>query len=83
MEKANETISFYENRQSEDKELFIHNLGWLLSQTRNQVRTCLYYELENGDEVATIVFTNGYTVNVNINMDSYLAIIKDVAKAVI
>lgn len=82
MNKADETKAFYAKKQLEDKQLFVNNLGWLLSQTRNQVKACEYYQLENGDEIVDIVFTNGYKKTVNINMNSYLAIVKDVAKAV-
>lgn len=36
MNKANETLAFYRGIQLNDKSLFIDNLGWLLSQTREQ-----------------------------------------------
>lgn len=81
MNKANETMAFYANKQAEDKQLFIQNLGWLLSQMRNGVVRCEYVT-DNVDEAVNIVFTNGYKKQVNINMDSYLAIVSDVVKAV-
>lgn len=79
-EKANETKAYYENNEIEDKKLFVSNLGWLLSQTRNQVKACEYYQFEDGDEIVNIFFTNGYTKTVNVSADSYVAIVKDVAK---
>lgn len=80
MKKANETKAYYENNQLEDKKLFVENLGWLLSQTRNQVKACKYIQFENGDEAVTIIFPSGYTKIVNVSADSYLAIIKDVVE---
>ena len=82
MNKADETKAFYAKKQLEDKQLFVNNLGWLLSQTRNGVKSCEYCELENGDEIVNIIFTNGYKKAVNVNYNSYLAIVKDVAKEI-
>lgn len=82
MNKADETKAFYANKQFEDKQLFVHNLGWLLSQTKNDIDRCEYFVTDNGDEIVNIIFSNGYKKAVNINMDSYIAIVKDVAKAV-
>ena len=61
-----------------DKAIFVRNLGWLLSQTREGVRGCRLEQ--NG--TAVITYKNGYERKVNINGDSYMAIIKDVAKNV-
>ena len=81
MNKANETKAYYANKQAEDKKLFVENLGWLLSQTRNDIERCEYVT-DNEDEIVNIVYSNGYKKQVNINLDSYIAIVKDVAKAV-
>ena len=62
-----------------DKAIFVRNLGWLLSQTREGVRGC---RLEQNGTTAVITYKNGYERKVNINGDSYMAIIKDVAKNV-
>ena len=77
LEKANETMAFYQDRTKEDKALFVKNLGWLLSQTRNQVEKCEYMA---ESELVKITFIGGYEKYVNINLDSYLAIVLDVAK---
>lgn len=68
--KANETL----NDSKEDRKLFVHNLGLLLSQTREGIKSC-----ELGDnEIVTVTYRSGYEMKVNVNMDSYMAIISDV-----
>ena len=78
--RANETVAMFmpEDKALEDRKLFVHNLGELLSQTRESVISC---ELDN-NEIVTITYKGGGTHTVNVNMDSYTAIIRDVAKAV-
>ena len=78
--RANETAAMFmpEEKALEDRKLFVHNLGKLLSQTREGVISC---ELDD-NEIVTIPFIGGGTHTVNVNMDSYTAIIRDVAKAV-
>ena len=61
-----------------DRQLFVRNLGELLSQTRENVVSC---ELDD-HEVVTVTFRYGYTERINVNMDSYMAIISDVLKCV-
>lgn len=78
--RANETAAmFMDNEKAlEDRKLFVRNLGDLLSQTRDGVISC---ELDE-HEIVTITFKGGGTHKVNVNMDSYIAIVRDVAKAV-
>lgn len=78
--RANETAAMFmpEEKALEDRKLFVHNLGELLAQTREQVISC---ELDD-NEIVTITFIGGGTRRVNVYMDSYTAIIRDVAKAV-
>lgn len=78
--RANETAAMFmpEDKALEDRKLFVHNLGELLSQTREDVISC---ELDD-NEIVTITYKGGGTHTVNVNMDSYTAIIRDVAKAV-
>ena len=59
-----------------DRKVFVRNLGWLLSQTRDGVTGC---ELNNDDTV-TIFYRGGGTHSVNVAHDSYGAIIRDVAR---
>ena len=58
-----------------DRKLFVENLGELLSQTNQQVISA---ELDD-NEIVTVHFEGG-DKKVNVNMDSYLGIIKDVLK---
>ena len=61
-----------------DRKNFVNNLGELLSQTREGVVSC---QLNDNEEVI-ILYNNGVTRLVNVNLDSYMAIIKDVTKYV-
>ncbi|NMA16877.1 MAG: hypothetical protein GX935_06490 [Erysipelotrichia bacterium] len=68
----------YENNNTvEDKKLFVKNLGWLLSQTRNKVVDCEYVPEQ---ELVIVTFVNGYEKAVNVECNSYSAIIRDVTK---
>ena len=58
-----------------NRKLFVKNIGELLSQTSEQV---LSAELDD-NEIVTIHFVGG-DKKVNVAMDSYVAIIKDVLK---
>ena len=76
--RANETCSMFvsDDLALKDRKLFVHNLGELLSQTREGI---VGAELDD-DEIVTVTYTGGHTVQINVNMDSYLAIIRDVTK---
>ena len=75
---ANETGSMFvsDDLALKDRKRFVHNLGELLSQTREGI---VGAELDD-DEIVTVTYKDGYIVQININMDSYLAIIRDVTK---
>ena len=76
--RANETCSMFvsDDLALKDRKLFVHNLGELLSQTREGI---VGAELDD-DEIVTVTYKGGHTVQINVNMDSYLAIIRDVTK---
>lgn len=74
MKAANEM-----NHTKEDKELFVENLGWLLSQTRTGVVSAA---LDSETDIVTVTFDNGYTKRINVACDSYIAIVRDVAKRI-
>ena len=76
--RANETGSMFvsDDLALKDRKRFVHNLGELLSQTRESI---VGAELDD-DEIVTVTYNGGHTVQININMDSYLAIIRDVTK---
>lgn len=62
-----------------DREAFVHNLGVLLTQTREDVVKC---ELVDRGDTVIITFKGGGTRAVNVHADSYAAIIRDVMKQV-
>ena len=62
-----------------DREAFVHNLGVLLTQTREGVVKC---ELIDRGDTVIITFKGGATRAVNVHADSYAAIIRDVMKQV-
>lgn len=74
MKAANEM-----NHTKEDRELFVENIGWLLSQTRTGVVSAA---LDSETDIVTVTFENGYTKRINVACDSYIAIVRDVAKRI-
>ena len=82
MERASETAAMFmtEQKAIEDRELFVRNLGWLLSQTRDQLVSCELINAEQGDEHVVVTYKGGGTRKINTHMDSYAAIVRDVAK---
>lgn len=78
MATANEAYNGFMSKEDsfKDRQLFVTNLGKLLAQTREQVVSA---ELDE-NEIVTVTFKGGYTKEVNVNMDSYCAIIRDVLK---
>ena len=79
--RANETMAAFMDEQDaiHDREIFVHNLGWLLSQTRDGVVSCELIDAEKDTEHVVVTYRNGYTKKIGTYMDSYAAIIRDVA----
>lgn len=75
---ANETAAAFadEKAMAQDRATFVQNLGILLSQTREGIIGC---ELDE-NEVVTIHFKHGATRCVNVECDSYIAIIREVTE---
>ena len=75
---ANELhAAFMSNEDAmEDRKKFVRNLGYLMSQTRCGI---IGAELDD-NEIVTITYKGGGTREINVHMDSYAAIIRDVAK---
>ena len=75
---ANEVDVTYMNKKKafEDRQLFVHNLGVLLSQTREGIIDAVLSK----EEIITITYRGGYKQQINVNLDSYMAIVHDVAK---
>ena len=78
--RANETLAMFmpEDRAREDRKLFVQNLGELLTQTRDGVERCYL----DDKEIVHIVYKQGGEHTVNVHMDSYAAIVRDVSKYV-
>lgn len=78
--KANEVNAAFMSPKSAliDRKLFVSNLGDLLSQTRERIVSA---HLDD-NEIVHVVGKGGQELKVNVNMDSYFAIIKDVIRAV-
>lgn len=76
--RADETQAMFmsDEKALTDRKQFVYNLGELLSQTRERI---VGAELDD-NEIVTVTYTNGHTVTINVNMDSYLAIVRDVTK---
>lgn len=79
--RANETMAAYLNDQDaiRDREIFVRNLGWLLSQTRDGVVGCELIDAEKPTEHVVVTYRNGYEKKIGTHMDSYAAIVRDVA----
>lgn len=65
----------------DDRRLFVRNLGWLLSQTRCGVASCELYGDQDREYVIAL-YDHGGKREIDVTADSYLAIIRDVAKRV-
>ena len=84
MKAANETLAAFrdDGEALEDRRIFVRNLGWLLSQTREDVIGCELVSEKPDEEYVAITFKGDYQRLVNVHMDSYAAIVRDVAKAI-
>lgn len=80
--RANESMAMFMDEQDaiHDREIFVHNLGELLSQTRDGVVSCELVDAEKPTEHVLVTYRNGYTKKIGTYMDSYAAIIRDVAR---
>ena len=79
--RANETMAMFMDEQDaiRDRKKFVRNLGWLLSQTRDGVVSCELVDAEKPTEHVVVTYRNGYTKKIGTYVDSYAAIIRDVA----
>ena len=79
--RANESMAMFMDEQDaiHDREIFVHNLGWLLSQTRDGVVSCELVDAEKPTEHVLVTYRNEYTKKIGTYIDSYAAIIRDVA----
>ena len=79
--RANETAAAFMSEKGaiRDRKQFVRNLGWLLSQTRDGVVSCELVDAEKPTEHVVVTYCNGYTKKIGTHMDSYAAIVRDVA----
>lgn len=82
MKRANETMTMFmtEQKAVEDRKLFVRNLGWLLSQTRDQLVSCELVNAGRDNEHVVVTYKGGMTRKICTHLDSYAAIVRDVAK---
>lgn len=79
--RANETMAAFMDEQDMifDREQFVRNLGDLLSQTRDGVVSCELINAEQPGEYVLVTYKGGGTRKIGTYMDSYAAIVRDVA----
>lgn len=79
MKPASETKAMYVDvdQALADRKLFVENLGWLLTQTREGVVKAYL----DDKEIVHVVFRCGQERKVNVALNSYMAIIREVANA--
>ena len=79
--RANENMAMFMDEPDaiHDREIFVHNLGELLSQTRDGVVSCELINAEKVSEHVLVTYRGGGTRRIGTHMDSYAAIIRDVA----
>ena len=84
MEPASETLAAFTAKDEaiRDRELFVHNLGELLGQTREGVDACVMHNTEAADEFVRVHFKDGFTKDIHTAADSYIAIVRDVTKSI-
>jgi len=73
-----EAMFMTDSKALNDRKKFVHNLGILMSQTRESIASM---KLDD-NEIVTVTFNNGHEKYVNVRLDSYTAIIKDVIKQI-
>ena len=76
--RADETAMMFKSDEENraDRALFVHNLGILLSQTREGITGAYLTD----HETVVVTYRDGYTEEINVRADSYLAIIRDVTR---
>ena len=79
--RANESMAMFMDEQGaiRDREQFVRNLGELLSQTRDGAVSCELVDAEKPTEHVLVTYKGGGTRKIGTYMDSYAAIVRDVA----
>ena len=81
---ANETRAAFMSKEDaiRDREIFVENLGDLLTQTRERIAGCILIDAEKPTEHVLVLFKGTGTQRIGTYMDSYAAIVKDVMKGI-
>ena len=79
LKPASETGTMFADPKAsmEDRKQFVENLGWLMAQTREGILAAYL----DDREIVHIVRRRGKELLVNVEANSYMAIIRDVANA--
>lgn len=79
MKLASETLAMFASPADSmiDRKQFVTNLGWLLSQTREGIESAYL----DDKEIVHVVRRRGKELLVNVEANSYMAILRDVANA--
>lgn len=80
LNKANEsTAAFMTDKAAfADRQQFVKNLGWLLSQTREGVLSCDLVNPSEYEEYVLVTYIGGEQKKINVFMNGYAEIMIDV-----
>lgn len=68
----------------ENKQAFVRELGELLKKySREAVSELVYFEDNNRFEAVEIIYEDGHRRTVNVTADSVVAVMKDIARAML
>lgn len=68
----------------ENKQAFVSELGELLKKySREAVRELVYFEDSDRFEAVEIIYEDGHRRTVNVTADSVVAVMKDIARAML
>lgn len=68
----------------ENKQTFVRELGELLKKySREAVRELVYFEDSDRFEAVEIIYEDGHRRTVNVTADSIIAVMKDIARAML
>lgn len=68
----------------ENKQAFVSELGELLKKySREAVRELVYFEDSDRFEAVEIIYEDGHRRTVNVTADSIIAVMKDIARAML
>lgn len=66
------------NRRYDDKMNFVRNIGAVMSMSRERITGCELID----DDTVVVTYMSGYTKEINIACDSYIAIMQDILRQI-